>query len=388
MPESMQSTKAGQAANGRAEQRPMFALFAVWRLLAALMVMLYHFCAFGPEAYRQFAMDAAVFTALLDLFFIVSGFLIWVHYAQKLKSGGDYGTFLLRRLARLYPLHLLTLGIFCVAWLIISVAGLDVQLTEFYSFKELVRQLLLVNAWGVSDGLAFNFVSWSLSAEWFCYLAFPVIVVTFRKTGLRGLIIMLVLAIALLEGLTYFKIIPFPTWLDANTWGAYRVFADFIMGAIIAVVAHKRLIAIKSHWYAWGALMLALLIMLFDPAWGYGNIMAITIALYVAAQVEINAPERSAYLMPLMPLATVSFGIYMWHPVFTVSILGVGWLMILEPLQVIGFAPVMAVAVIVTIATALLSARFFEAPARRMVLSLSQKRLTGDLVDAAVRKTS
>jgi peptidoglycan/LPS O-acetylase OafA/YrhL len=62
--------------------------------------------------------------------------------------------------------------------------------------------------------------------------------------------------------------------------------------------------------------------------------------------------------------------------------------MVLEPLHVIGFAPVMAVAVIVTITTALLSARFFEAPARRMILSLSQKHLSGDLVGAAVRKTS
>lgn len=354
------------------EKRPVFALFAVWRLLAALMVMLYHFCAFGPEAYREFALDAEVFTALLDLFFIVSGFLIWVHYSKRLTSPGAYGIFLLRRLARLYPLHLVTLVIFCVAWLIISVAGLKVELTDYYSFPELLRQLLLVNAWGFSDGLAFNFVSWSLSAEWFCYLTLPVIVIIFHKTGLGGLIALLTVCVVALEGLTYLKIIPFPTWLDANTWGAYRVFADFVLGAIIAIVASMRLIKVQSHWYAWGALLFALLVMFMDFRFGYANIVAITIALYLAAQVEINAPERSAYLMPLMPLAMVSFGIYMWHPVFAVSIFGLGWLMILEPLQIIGFAPVLAFAVIVTIVTALLSARFFEGPVRKKLLSLGE----------------
>ena len=371
------------------EKRPVFALFAVWRLFAALMVMIYHLCAFGPEAYRQFALDSEVFTALLDLFFIVSGFLIWVHYSQRLKTGADYGMFLLRRLARLYPLHLLTLGIFCVAWLIISVAGLSTQLTEFYSFPELLRQLFLVNAWGLSDGLAFNFVSWSLSAEWFCYLVFPLIVIVYRKAGLTGLLVTLGLAVIVLEGLTYLKIIPFPTWLSANTWGAYRVFADFVMGAIIAVVAFRRLLAIKSHWYAWGALVLALVVMYFDPAWGYGNILAIVFALFVAAQVEINAPERSGYLMPLMPLAAVSFGIYMWHPVFTVSIMGLGWLMILEPLQIIGFMPVLIFAIIVTVVTSLLSAHFFERPVRKAILAAGEARSGGTLSSApAVKKMS
>ena len=115
-----------------------------------------------------------------------------------------------------------------------------------------------------------------------------------------------------------------------------------------------------------------------DFRFGYANIVAITIALYLAAQVEINAPERSAYLMPLMPLAIVSFGIYMWHPVFAVSILGLGWLMILQPMQIIGFAPVLAFAVIVTIVTALLSMRFFEAPARKKLLSLG----AGNMVES------
>ena len=369
------------------EKRPVFALFAVWRLLAALMVMLYHFCAFGPQAYREFALKAEVFTALLDLFFIVSGFLIWVHYARRLNGFGSYWAFLLRRLARLYPLHLLTLGIFCIAWLIVSVAGLQVELTDYYSFPELGRQLLLVNAWGFSDGLAFNFVSWSLSAEWFCYLTLPVIVVIFRKTGLVGLICLLGLAVALLEGLTYFDIMPFPTWLTANTWGAYRVFADFVLGAIIAIMAHKRLLSIQSHWYAWGALALALLVMFMDFSWGYANIIVITIALYLAAQVEINAPERSGYLMPLMPLAAVSFGIYMWHPVFTAAILGLGWLMILESLQIIGFAPVLVLSVIVTIVTSLLSMRFFEAPLRKKILTWGDSSLVDSFSLQVQKKT-
>ncbi|WP_316858858.1 acyltransferase [uncultured Cohaesibacter sp.] len=355
------------------KERPVFALFAVWRLLAALLVMFFHFGEFGPPAWKSFCDSMIRLSPLLDLFFIGSGLLIWVHYSDKLTSWADYRVFVLRRLARLYPLHIATLSVFCLAWAVAATGIVETNLVENYSLSELMKQLLLVNAWGFSDSLTFNFVSWSLSAEWFCYLLFPLIVFLFRKAGLKGLVALLLVVVALLEGLTYWGLMPFPTWLEANTWGAYRVFADFVLGAIIANLAFKKLLTIKSHVLAWAALALAIGVMLADLSWGYWSIFAIAFALYIAAQVEINAPKSSAYLKPLMPISFVSFGIYMWHPVFAISIFGLGWMHFLEPRQIGGFTPLMIFAIVVSVTTAYLSAKYFEAPCRQIILALVRR---------------
>ena len=261
------------------QDRPNFMLFALWRLLAALLVMLYHLSKYGPDAWVRFSFDMEVLGPLLDMFFIISGFLIWVHYSPRLNSAADYRSFLLRRFARLYPLHLLTLACFCLVWLGVSIAGISANMTAHYTWPELLRHLLLVNAWGGSEVLTFNYVSWSVSAEWFCYLLFPILLLAFRKFGTTGLLGLLALTIIGLEMLVAFEIMPFESWMAANTWGAYRVFADFVLGAIIAEFAMRRPLPIKSHLFAWAALGGALVVMLSGPATPYLSMVAIALAL-------------------------------------------------------------------------------------------------------------
>ena len=362
-----------------ASDRPTFMLFALWRLMAAGLVMLYHFCEYGPPAFAEFSTDLELLSQLLDLFFIISGFLIWTHYSGRLHSVAEFKAFIVRRLARLYPLHLLTLSCFCLVWLLVAVGLINANMVDYFTFIELLKELLLVNAWGLTDILNFNYVSWSLSAEWFCYLLFPLILLVSRKAGLLGLVSLLVISVFVLEGLTYFDLMPFPTWLEANTWGAYRVFADFTLGAVIADLAAKRLLTVRSHWIAWSTFAAAIGVMLADLSWGYWSMFAIAFALYIAAQVEINAPEKSSYLKSLMPLASVSFRIYLWHPVVGNALLGLLWARWLEPTNAMSFMTVLLIAMFISVITALISARFFEAPMRRAILTWAEKR--------AIRKT-
>ncbi len=45
----------------------------------------------------------------VDFFFVLSGFVIAHAYLDRLRTGLGLGTFMVRRFARLYPLHLFTL---------------------------------------------------------------------------------------------------------------------------------------------------------------------------------------------------------------------------------------------------------------------------------------
>ena len=91
------------------------------------------------------------------------------------RAGGNTAEFIRRRFARLYPLHLATLGFYVMVGAAASIGLLSVVRDSKYAFNELPANLLLVHAWGFSSQLSFNYVSWSISAEWFVYLLFPLI---------------------------------------------------------------------------------------------------------------------------------------------------------------------------------------------------------------------
>jgi len=165
-----------------------YRLFEIWRFVAALLIMLYHFGHFAPGDGLALKNELAPLRPLLDMFFIISGFLIFARYGEQVRDARSYGIYLYKRLIRLYPLHLATLSYFVLIGLLVSVGVLRTGgEPQLYDWSALPSNLLLIQAWGVEDRLSFNFVSWSLSAEWFAYLLLPVIIVAFRRAGLAAL---------------------------------------------------------------------------------------------------------------------------------------------------------------------------------------------------------
>ena len=356
--------------------RPHFGLFAVWRLIAAILVMIYHFSAYGPDFYQKLHIGMERLAPMLDMFFIISGFLIWSSYADRVGSLKELRVFFVRRLARIYPLHLVTLAFFCLIGLAVHYGFVTTADPERYSLAELVRELLLINAWGTGDVLGFNYVSWSLSAEWFAYLAFPLLAFVYRHHGLMGLIILLLVCVTVLEGATALKLMPFPTWLEANTWGAYRVLADFVLGAILADCTRNYPVTVKSHWLPWGVFGLSILLMLTGISSGYVSIAVIAFALFLAGCIDLSSPERGRYLKPFLPVASASFGMYLWHPVIAVTFLGFGWRHFLEGFGLVPFSVVLIIALLTSIIIALFSAKSIEKPLRNLMLLLAESRET------------
>jgi peptidoglycan/LPS O-acetylase OafA/YrhL len=112
------------------------------------------------------------FNLFVDLFFVVSGFVIARQYFGRVNDAGSIGRFLWRRLARIYPLHLATLAFYLALAGALHFGAARTDNPARYPLSDLPAQFLLLHAF-VGERLTFNFPSWSLSAEMFCYLLFP-----------------------------------------------------------------------------------------------------------------------------------------------------------------------------------------------------------------------
>ncbi|MDO6415939.1 acyltransferase [Sphingomonas sp. BIUV-7] len=144
------------------------------------------------------------FDLFVDLFFVISGIVIGQLYVGAIENWSTYGTFLRRRLARIYPLHLATLLFYIAIGFGVARYHLTVDDPSRFDTGQILPNLLLVQAWFPNGRLSYNFVSWSISAELFAYLCFPLIAALATRRaawGLAALLLMLALSIAIAEGL-------------------------------------------------------------------------------------------------------------------------------------------------------------------------------------------
>ena len=126
----------------------------------------------------------------VTFFFLLSGFILAYSYRDRLVSGAvSWRFFYQARVARIYPLHLLTL--------LAAVPVHREDLTDggvlYAGFKMLSQLTLTQSYWGIQDIYnAFNSPAWSISTEMFFYLMFPLLIAGmaygFRRYGERVLL--------------------------------------------------------------------------------------------------------------------------------------------------------------------------------------------------------
>ncbi|VVT30820.1 acyltransferase [Hoeflea sp. EC-HK425] len=364
--------------------RQNYRLFGAWRLLAALLVMAYHFAHHAPDPGPVTTWFEHMLP-LLDMFFIMSGFLIFQHYGDMKNTGSNYVRFLIKRLARLYPLHFATLSVF-VLFAIAVHAGLlsSASADTRYNLMALPSNLLLLQAWGVNSELTFNYASWSVSGEWFAYLLFPIVLFAFSLRRLMGLALLLVLIVAILEFSDRGATDPYEFWFNTKLWAAYRIAADFVFGALLCAVAARLATPRYCQLFAW-AVLGAVFCTMFAGANIYLILALFGVAITLAALADKTDAESTAWLDPLAPVTAVSFGVYMWHPVIELFAYSLFWNRIVavdDPVLFWLFMPFPALA---TIVTAVYSARYFERPAGKWMEAALTKAVSERFLD---RKTA
>jgi peptidoglycan/LPS O-acetylase OafA/YrhL len=120
----------------------------------------------------------------VSFFFVLSGFILSLVYGRDLSEAPTWGArlkFIVARFARIWPLHVTTLVI--MAFLLP-----DKWLASFTP-GHLFCSLTLIQAWipEFATSFAFNSVSWSLSAELFFYLMFPLLILNYKQNWWKNL---------------------------------------------------------------------------------------------------------------------------------------------------------------------------------------------------------
>jgi peptidoglycan/LPS O-acetylase OafA/YrhL len=160
------------------------------RFLAAMGVVGYHFycppCTPGAPTFLGNLLQAGFTT--VSLFFVLSGFILAYNYLDD--RGGFVGTtrsFYRARFARIYPIYLLALVV-DVPFFIRSIQAAEPAATAGEVARISVATLTLTQAWLELGRPTWNIMAWTLSAEAFFYLLFPVIGPWLAKQGSRRLL--------------------------------------------------------------------------------------------------------------------------------------------------------------------------------------------------------
>lgn len=158
----------------------------------------------------------------VNLFFILSGFILVHTYVRP--DGTIRGTsrmFWVARFARIYPVYLL--GI-----LVAALPYMWNHLPQATPLRTGLSVMTLTQAWQPYVGTAWDAPGWSLSAEAFFYLLFPLLVPFLGRLQRRGLIVTLIFAwlVALAPAILYMVLNPDhqrTTWFWSNGWWLWLV---------------------------------------------------------------------------------------------------------------------------------------------------------------------
>lgn len=154
----------------------------------------------------------------VDLFFLLSGFVLMHAYGAMEVTASAYAEFLKARLARIYPVHLAMLA------LLLPLFG---SLPLFSGWGLVASLLLLQSPWHT---MCWNFPSWSISAEWHAYLAFPLLARTYRDKPRAALALTLAACAAIIVAYGWFRSLETTT----NTVVVFiRCFPEFIAGMVL-----------------------------------------------------------------------------------------------------------------------------------------------------------
>jgi peptidoglycan/LPS O-acetylase OafA/YrhL len=269
---------------------------------------------FLRPADREWLLQKTMGLALfVDLFFVISGYVIAYVYSRKVSSLAGYGEFLQRRVGRLVPLHWLTLAISISVWTGFRLLGVSGQHTPSFEISCIAQTAVFLHAFvGCGNGIAFNGVSWSIGAEMAMYALFPI----FAFAGTRSRIGFGLAAIATFGLVASYGIStsiddPMGSWV--NITPALRALPSFLIGVALFYNRDllKKLPAPK------------LLLSLFAPALlafmltGAAHLLVLALVYAVvasAAAADINR-EVSKAIKRFAPLGQLTYSLYMWHTI-------------------------------------------------------------------------
>ncbi len=290
------------------------------RGIAVLLVVLLHVYAFekkagvGPSLLPGFSIFGS---SGVDLFFVISGFVMVYTTLDVKRSFGTFGKFLYKRATRIYPLY----------WIVTAVL-----LLGYIAFPQLIHRTDLAEVNFLKaillfpqENLPYVIVGWTLIHELYFYAAFSFFVLCDQKKLPYLLITWLILVICLYyssssTSSSIFQLIAHPLTFE------------FILGCFAGLLVSKGRIyfptsmlllgstALLSGWYCFHAFIGPELY-----GWSRAILLGVpySIIVYGASSLELRG-LRSASNTILLRLGDASYSIYLLH-FFLISLLTKVW---------------------------------------------------------------
>ncbi|MCP3380868.1 MULTISPECIES: acyltransferase [unclassified Bradyrhizobium] len=304
------------------------------RGIAAVTVVIHHvilmptFLAAFPN--RSW-IDCAFFRSggfLVDLFFVLSGIVMSLSYLQTDFGRFSLRDFMVRRFARVYPLHivmLLVLLLFRLARIGLGLVMAGVVVTAPAAFEvnngySFFLNVFLLHSLGFVQYLNWNAPSWSISVEFYTYLVFGLMLLAAQRLNSLAWFYVGAVALAIGSWLILTLVIATPQLDVQFDWGLLRCFTSFFLGvltvkavealprdispafqggiqlaAAVAAVAHVSL----TEAYPWASYLAPVTFAVL-----LGSLLAFPKAAVVPATLTIR---------PLLWLGQRSYSIYMVH---------------------------------------------------------------------------
>jgi len=292
-----------------------------FRGIAALWVVLYHYIAIyfsqlNPSNTTHFVEKGYL---AVDLFFMLSGFVLTHVYRRAFSEGitKHYRPFLLSRVARLYPLHIMVLLLFVATALtsrLLEYAATGtfetVPIRGPRSLAALLANLFMLQ--GLEAGqLSWNYPAWSISVEFAAYLLFPFVLPTIWRASPAYKIALAVFLIGVLSIFAYYNGGNFNQWDGPQT--LLRCLPEFTLGTLLYA-------AFRSGAYTpiLGSDSVSVLILLTTISvlhLGGSDIAAVLLFAVLILSVVINTGTvaRIANRKPLIWLGNISYSLYLLH---------------------------------------------------------------------------
>lgn len=297
---------------------PYLSNLTALRGIAALWVTLYHFdLAMDNIGLPYFVHLVRRGYLMVDLFFIMSGFIIMYVYGEGFRHAAKnplLWRYVTARFARLYPLHLFTLI------LLIAARWASGDWRELGGPATIPAHVLLLQSFGLQKELTWNGPSWSLSAEWYLSMLFPWMALFYhknRKTALLALLLIMTASYLFLLSRSGPITITNPSqWLRYTmditiNYGFLRGIGGFVLGILVyGFYSNRRARRFFSRNIVTGFAILITLICLYK---NLGDVLSVLIfsALVLAFAANKSILHTVCSFKPLQFLGKISYSIYL-----------------------------------------------------------------------------
>jgi peptidoglycan/LPS O-acetylase OafA/YrhL len=354
------------------------------RGIAALWVFIFHaeatFNQLGAVASKTMLVLGAAGFLGVDLFFVLSGFVLALNYSAESthRSLATWFEFLWKRIARVYPVHLVALALVVVLTTLFTAFDSVFLPASRLTLGGLIKSLLLTHGWSIPIAKTWNTVSWSISCEWAAYLAFPLVALAAsRVRSALGTCAVIVGLFALLSGY-----ILNSNYASSMSYGLPRIAAEFTAGVLLYRLWELRELVkgARGDWIAFIALVILIAGGSQLVARANTYIGMVYMPIFVCGVVYGLASGNGLFCRILSSRAAqwgghVSYAFYMVHGL----ILGVASRVLMEWGKMSSTSWAVAFAVISVVVTALVATAIYvwiETPARRAMVGWFD-RVTG-----------